>query len=72
MLTFKKVNAAIAARGIKAELVQGNGYLYFAGDDVQHAFTTSIAVCKLNHIDLSSLLDSLDAIVANSKERTPA
>jgi hypothetical protein len=33
--TFKKVNAAIAALGYKAELVKGDGYFYFAGDDVK-------------------------------------
>lgn len=33
--TTKKVNAAIAAQGYKAELIKGDGYFYFVGDDVR-------------------------------------
>jgi len=33
--TFKAVNAAIAAKGYKAELIKGAGYFYFVGDDVR-------------------------------------
>jgi hypothetical protein len=34
MLTIKKVNKALAAWGLKMELVKGEGYFYFVGDDV--------------------------------------
>ena len=68
MLTLKAVNKAIAARGIKAELVQGDGYLWFSGDDVEFAYTTSVAVCRLNHLTLERWMQELDDFVADSKK----
>ena len=63
MLTLKTVNAAIAAKGIAAELVQGEGYLYFVGDAVDGAYTTSVAVCRLNHLTLDQWLAELKKIM---------
>jgi hypothetical protein len=68
MLTLKAVNKAIAARGIKAELVQGNGYLWFFGADVEYAQTTSVSVCRLNHLTLERWMSELDSFVADSKK----
>ena len=69
MLTLKAVNKAIAARGIKAEIVQGDGYLYFFGDDVELADSTSVwGVCRLNHLSLERWMVELDSIVANHKK----
>lgn len=68
MLTLKAVNKAIAARGIKAELYQADGYLYFYGDDVDLAYTTSVAVCRLNHLTLERWMQELDEIVASHKK----
>lgn len=68
MLTIKGVNKAIAARGIKAEIVQGDGYLYFFGDDVELAHSTSVyGVCRLNHMPLERWMAELDRIVADHK-----
>lgn len=68
-LTLKAVNKAIAARGIKAELVQGKDYLYFFGDDVELAESTSVwGVCRLNHLSLDRWMVELDAIVADHKK----
>lgn len=33
-VTLSAVNKALAHAGIKAELVRGEGYFYFVGDDV--------------------------------------
>jgi len=68
MLTLKAVNKAIAARGIKAELIQGDGYLYFVGDDVEYAHTTSVSVCRLNHLTLERWMQELDDFVAETKK----
>lgn len=69
MLTIKGVNKAIAARGIKAEICQGDGYLYFFGDDVELAYSTSVAVCRLNHLTLERWMVALDTIVADHKKQ---
>lgn len=68
MLTIKGVNKAIAARGIKAEICQGDGYVYFYGDDVEFAYTTSVAACRLNHLTLERWMQELDEIVASHKK----
>lgn len=69
MLTIKSVNKAIAARGIKAEIVQGKDYLYFSGDDVELAESTSVGgVCRLNHMSLDRWMIELDDIVAAHKK----
>lgn len=70
-LTLNAVNKAIAARGIAAELVQANGYLYFTGDAVQWAFTSMVMVPHLNDLGLDSWMYELDQCVADSKERAP-
>lgn len=67
-LTIKAVNKAIAARGIKAEIVQGDGYLWFSGDDVEFAYTTSVAACRLNHLTLERWMQELDEIVESHKK----
>ena len=68
-LTMKSANKAIAARGIKAELVKGDcGYFYFVGDDVEYANTTSVSVYQLNHLTLDQWMADLDSFVADSKK----
>lgn len=64
MLTLETVNAAIAAKGIAAELVKGAGYFYFVGDAVENAFTTSVYVYRVYHLPLDQWLAELDAIIA--------
>ena len=67
-LTLKAVNKAIAARGIKAELFQGKDYLWFCGDDVEYASSTSVCVVRLNHLPLETWMVELDHIVAEHKK----
>ena len=69
--TIKGINAAIAARGIDAELVRGKGYFYLVGPDVEWAFSTSINVFRLNHLSGDQWLAAIDAIVADSAARKP-
>lgn len=47
-ITYKQVNAAIAAEGIKLELVKGKGYHYFIGKDQEHAIESSVPILQLN------------------------
>jgi hypothetical protein len=49
-LTLKAVNAALAARGIKERLVQGYGYLYFIEGEASSWYSSSVPVCRLNHL----------------------
>ena len=49
-LTIKTVNKAIAAEGIALELVAGEGYFYFIGDGINHAFNnSSVYTYRLNY-----------------------
>ncbi|WP_082789640.1 protelomerase family protein, partial [Acetobacter malorum] len=68
-LTFRAVNAAIAAEGIVAELVQGDGYLYFVGDDVEHADGTSVMVPRLNLFSLDRWLEEARSFKKQSDAR---
>lgn len=48
-LTCRTINKAIAAAGIKLELVRNKTYHYFMGDDVpNNAYTTSVLVYRTN------------------------
>lgn len=72
MLTLKQVNAAIAAKGIKAELVKGAGYYWFFGDDVEYAVEgTSVYVYRLNDQSLQGWMDDLDRILADHNSHKP-
>lgn len=55
-LTLKRVNAALAAKGIAERLVQGRGYLYFTDGDSHKWYSSSVAVCWLNHLTLEQWL----------------
>lgn len=68
MLTIKAVNKVIAARGIKAEIVQGKDYLWFYGDDVELAHSTSVMVVRLNQLTIEQWMSELDSIVADHKK----
>lgn len=63
MLTLKAVNKAIAARGIKAELVKGADFFYFTGDAVGHMDTTKVYVTHLNDLPFDRWMDELDGFV---------
>lgn len=52
MLQLRTVNKALKNEGIKAELIKGEGYLYFIGDDVELCYTTSVYVPRLNDLPL--------------------
>lgn len=52
-LTLATVNNSLKSEGIDAELVQGDGYLYFVGPDVEYAHSTYVKVARLNHQSLA-------------------
>lgn len=71
MITIKAVNKAIAASGIKAELVRANGYFYFDGDDVAFAYSASVMVSRLNDLSLEQWLIELREKLDDHNSRKP-
>lgn len=69
MLRLDSVNKKIAERGIKAELVKGDGYFYFVGDDLGLEYTSSVMVNRINQLTLDQWMEELDAMLAEHKER---
>lgn len=56
----RTVNRAIKRAGVRAELVQGAGYLYFSGDDIDDARTSaSVPVCYVSHMRVGQWLREL-------------
>lgn len=54
-LRIATVNKAIPAEGIALELVSGEGYFYFIGEGVNHAFnTSSVYTYRLNNQTLAA------------------
>lgn len=65
-LTIKAVNKAIAARGIKAELVKGTDFFYFTGNAVGKFDSTKVYVTHINDLPLQRWLDELDGFINRS------
>lgn len=51
MIQLRTINATLARLGIKAELVKGEGYFYFIGDDVD-CDCDSVYVFRVNELTL--------------------
>jgi hypothetical protein len=66
MLTLKAVNKAIAAHGIKAELVKGADFFYFTGVAVGKLDSTKVYVTRVNDLPLQRWLDELDGFIKRS------
>lgn len=69
MLTLKQVNSKIAELGFKAELVKGEGYFYFIGDDVDLCYSTSVGVYRLNHLSMEDWLSEIKGLVEEHVDR---
>lgn len=70
-LTYKKVNAAIAAEGMKLELVKGEGYHYFIGEDQDHAIESSVPILHLNWCTLEEWLHQARMVKNDNDARKP-
>ena len=58
MFTLKKVNAELVRLGIRAELVKGDGYFYFVGQDVELAQEQGVyGVFRLNDLTLDQWVE---------------
>jgi hypothetical protein len=57
-VTLNRVNAELKALGIDAELVRGNGYFYYWGDDVYN-LSYSVYTCQLGGWTLQQWIDEL-------------
>lgn len=65
MLTLKKVNNALKAKGYKAELARaeskGYTYFYFYGPDAEHMFESSVSVSRLNALTLEQWVEEFES-----------
>lgn len=66
-LSARDVNRALTRHGIRGEVVQGRGYVYFAGDDFDGAYSTSVAVCWLNDLSLAGWLGEARYILEHDR-----
>lgn len=58
MLTLRKVNGELTRAGIRAELVKGDGYFYFVGQDVELAQEQGVyGVFRLNDLSLEQWVE---------------
>lgn len=66
-LTRKAVAKALVAEGFPAdiELVQGNGYLYFAGGNCHEWYSSSVYVCYLGHLTLEQWVQEAKTLSAS-------
>lgn len=61
--TLRKVNKAIAATGVAAELVPGEDYFYFVGPAVERAPSTAVIVYRVGELSIPRWLDELTRIL---------
>ena len=52
-LTLRTVNTELEKLGIAERLVQGKGYLYFTEGNAHKWPSSSVYVCRLNHLTLA-------------------
>lgn len=58
MITLKAVNKELARLHISAELVKGDGYFYFSGEDVELAQEQGVyGVFRLNDLSLEQWVE---------------
>lgn len=67
--TIKKINAALKRNGYKGEIVRGDGYHYFVGEDFDHAFSTSEPIMYTSHLTVEEWLKRASWIRTESRER---
>jgi len=67
--TIKKINAALKREGYKGEIVRGDGYHYFVGDDFDHAFSSSVCVPYTNSLSIERWLWWAQVVRTESNER---
>ena len=61
MITLRTVNKAIAHFG-DIELVKGNGYFYFVGEDV-NVWAEGVYVYRLNELSLERWIEEAKAVL---------
>lgn len=71
MLTLKRINKEIAARGWQVELVRGKDYFYLDGEDMSWAYSSTIAVYRLKHMTLERWMRRIEDIVMESRSKAP-
>lgn len=52
MVTRSQVNKAITKAGVKAELVKGDGYFYFIGEDIKNGVSDGVYVYTVGELSL--------------------
>ncbi len=61
VIKIASVNNALKAKGYNAELVQGDGYFYFVGDEADEWYSSSVSVYRLNHLSLEGWIAEYEA-----------
>lgn len=51
-LTLKAINKALKEKGYSTELVRGNDYFYFTGEEASRFFFSGVYVARLNELTL--------------------
>ncbi len=65
MLQLRTINKALAARGhANVELVKGDGYFYFIGEDADQFYTSSVYVYRLNQLTLEQWINDYETKLA--------
>lgn len=67
-VTIKRVNAALKAAGFKAELVKGDSYFYFTGDDPWGWFCTSVYVYHLSSYTVEGWVNEARRLAEETKQ----
>lgn len=67
--TIKKINDALKRHGFNGEIVRGDGYHYFVGDDFDHAYSSSIPVMYTSHLTIDECLHEAEKVRTESRER---
>lgn len=62
MITLKKVNEALKQLGESAELVRGEGYFYFEGEDTLLMQQTGVYVYRLNELTLDQWISEYNKL----------
>ena len=65
---IKTVNKAIKQAGINAELVRGDGYFYFAGEDVEMSPRSIVYVPRLNDLTIEDWVQEAQTFKMISKK----
>ncbi len=66
---LKTINKALADKGYKVELVKGNAYYYFSGEEALKFYNSSVYVTKLSQLTLEQWIAEYEAKLSAYKAK---